>query len=187
MNMVGDRHAERTLFLLYLIGRVEFGQPFTQPDRPLLRRVAVEQVRVLVKDRRQRVLLAVAAGGQGDEVFVMTRLEVARDVRGLAVVKRFERLERRVALEDDDRHRQEAIGVEAEQLREDEVELLDLQRQLARLVFIGVTDDVEVLGGQLNPLVFGQRRRSAQDKEGGKRDKRNSDANRLHIQLQGKH
>ncbi len=96
-------------------GAVVLGQPLVEPRRRLARpqRVVDEQVRVLVVDGAVRVLGAAAAvGRERDVVHVVAGLEVARDLRDLAVHHGLEGLVGAVALEDDDRRRHRRVELD---------------------------------------------------------------------------
>jgi hypothetical protein len=86
-------------------------------------------------------------------ILIFASLEETRDVGGLAVVKRFERFERAVAFEYNDRDQYGRDEGRVSQLRDNRAELFELQRKLAGRRFVAVADDVEVLRPQTEPFV----------------------------------
>src|SRR6185369_12160215 len=75
-------------------------QTFIEPERDVCKSVFDEQVSVLVKDDRERVLLAAHFSRERDVVDVRSRLKVSGGIR-----VRLERRIRRIALEHDNSRR----------------------------------------------------------------------------------
>src|SRR6185503_19835163 len=112
-----------------------------------------KQVGVLVIDHRHG-MLGLRADINRYQVFILALLKVTGHVLGFAVVEWLIWFERTVVLENNNSGGDSTLQRQIEQRRENKMKLLDLERQLACSAFVGVADDIEVFGSEIEPFVF---------------------------------
>jgi hypothetical protein len=93
--MMASRPPRCSSNVLYVLG-----ESLVEPDRYLLAVFENQEMRVFVEHDSQA--LVVVVGDHGDVVEIAARHEQSGDIDTLALVLRLERIERRIAAEDDD-------------------------------------------------------------------------------------
>jgi hypothetical protein len=76
-----------------------------------------------------------------------------------------------------------AFQRQIEELREDEMKLFELECKPASSTFVRITDDVEVLGGEVDPFVFGLRGSGEDSNYDARQHHRGFVADAFHLML----